>query len=68
MALKHVYWVKGCSESQRLSGKPLNVPLARTLSVSNFDVESTEVEGSYGVEGYIKDDQGPLEEGVCSVS
>jgi hypothetical protein len=46
----------------------MNVPLARTLDVSNFDIEGTEIEGSYSVEGYIEDNQGPLEEGVCSVS
>lgn len=57
MTLKRVYWVKGCSGSQRLSGKPMNVPLSRTPDVPNFDIKSTEIEGSYGVEGYIEDNQ-----------
>jgi hypothetical protein len=68
MACKHVYFANGCSGSQRLSGKPLNVPLARTLDISNLNSEGTEIESRHGVEGHIKDDQRPLEEGVSRVS
>ena len=58
---------KGCSESQRLSGKPLDVPLASTLDISNLDLEGTEIERCHSVEGYIEDNQGPLEESVGGV-
>lgn len=68
MAFKHVYWANGCFESQRLSGKPMNVPLARTLDISNLNIEGAEIEGRNSVKCYIEDNQGPLEEGVSGVS
>ena len=67
MTSKRVYWTKGCSDSQRLSGKPSDVPLARTLNISNLNIKGTEIEGSYSVECYVENNQGPLEKGVGSV-
>jgi hypothetical protein len=46
----------------------MNVPLARTVNISNLNIEGTEIEGRNSVKCYIEDNQGPLEEGVRRIS
>jgi hypothetical protein len=51
-----------------LSWKPLNVPLANPLDVSDHNLKCAEIECRYSVKGHIEYDQGPLKEGVGGVS
>lgn len=46
----------------------MNVPLTRTVDISNLNIEGTEIKGRNSVKCYIEDNQGPLEEGVSGVS
>lgn len=58
---------KGSLKSSRLSGKPLDVPLARALDVFDYNVEGIEIERRHSVEGYVQEDQGPFEEGIGGI-
>lgn len=51
-----------------LSGEILYVPLTQTFYILNRDLKSIEVESGNCIEGHIKQNEGPLEERVGSVS
>lgn len=42
----------------------MNVPSARSLDILDYNLQRAEINCSDGVEGYIEEDEGPLEKGV----
>lgn len=45
----------------------MHVPLTRPFGILDHHLEGAEVQRSHGIEGHIKENQGPLEERICRV-
>lgn len=48
--------------------KPIHVPITGTLDISNDELETFKVQGGDGIKSHIKQNEGPLKEGVDGIS
>ena len=48
-------------------GKPIDIPSACPLSVSNYQLKPFEIECRDSVKPHVQEDQSPFEESVCGV-
>ena len=57
----------GAGTSYQLLRKPLHVPSSETLHIFHYYFKAIEIQRGNGVEGDIKEYEGPFEEGVDRV-
>ena len=63
----HCIHLRAAAQSYQLFRKPLHVPSTQTLDIFYNNLETVKIQRRDSIEGYVKEDKSPFEEGVDRV-